>query len=266
MTQILFKTLLILIFAANINCFANNLSSNKNITQFNSDKGINLLETSKFKGDFYNLINFYQPQINPIYCTAASAITILNALNYNNIPSQKNKEIFKPLSLGGGVIKYPLYNQDNFFNKDTDKIKDINIINLKIPKKIIKDKPLYDAGLTLTELSTILSDIYSLKVIKKHVSKSNKEHFEIFKTDLKNSLNNKEKYIIANFHGKKLKLKTNGHMSPIIAYNEQNNKVLIMDVALHKQKWYWADIKKFFNSMNTKDGNKFRGYLIISKK
>ena len=105
MTQIFFKTLLILIFAANINCFANNLSNNKNITQFNSDEGINLLETSKFKGDFYNLVNFYQPQINPLYCTAASAITILNALNYNNIPSQKNKEIFKPLSLGGGVFK-----------------------------------------------------------------------------------------------------------------------------------------------------------------
>lgn len=266
MPKIIFKTLLLIIFSFNINCYAGFKSDNKNIITFNSDAGIKLLETSRFKNDFYTLINFYQPQINPIYCSAATATTILNALNYNNISNQKHRQILKPLSQGGGVIKYHLYDQEHFFNNKTDKIKNINIINFKIPKKITKNKAHYDPGVTLSEFSKILSNIYDLDITKKHVTNSSKKDFNQFKQDLINNLNNKNKFIVANFHGKKLKLKTHGHISPIIAYNEQNNKILIMDVALHKQLWYWADIKKFYNAMKTKDGKNYRGYLIISKK
>ncbi len=39
-----------------------------------------------------------------------------------------------------------------------------------------------------------------------------------------------------------------------------------MDVAGHKNSWYWVKIKDLLQSMNTKDGDNYRGYLIIKNK
>jgi hypothetical protein len=35
---------------------------------------------------------------------------------------------------------------------------------------------------------------------------------------------------------------------------------------LHKNPWYWVDLKEMVTAMNTKDGENFRGYLITKKK
>ena len=56
---------------------------------WNSEEGLKRLSRSQFKNDFYQLVNFFQPQINPIYCGAASSVMILNAFNYGKIASQK---------------------------------------------------------------------------------------------------------------------------------------------------------------------------------
>lgn len=258
------------------NSIANNLILSKldnqnqsEITEsinWDSKIGLQLLNESDYKNDFYQLLNFYQPQINPLYCSAATGVIILNALNYGQIPNQINQQIIKPSEIGGGIIEFNLYNQQDFFNEQTDLIKNKQIIDLKAPKTIKYNRANYDPGLTLDEFADILSKTYELEVNKIHINLINQEISENFTKSLIEILKDNNSFLVVNFDGKILGKETRGHISPIVAYNEKNNKVLIMDVALHKNKWFWTDLDFLLKAMNTKDGKNYRGYLVISKK
>jgi hypothetical protein len=228
---------------------------------WNSPQGILRLERSHFKNDFYQLANFYQPQINPLYCSVASAIIILNALDYGNIVSQKAGEIHKPQSLGGDTIKYHLYLQNGFFNGKTEKIKKQAVIDYQ--KLKVNDKN-YDPGIGLDDLFKMLTKVYNLRAKVTYATKNDERSVAKFRHTLKKVLADKENFIIANFDGAVLAQKTQGHVSPLAAYDEASDSVLVLDVALHKTRWYWAEVKNFYRAMNTKDNKTYRGYLVIS--
>ena len=69
--------------------------------------------------------------------------------------------------------------------------------------------------------------------------------------------------MLINFDGKKVGLKTGGHVSPLVAYNQEHDSVLMMDVAGHKNGWYWVKINDLLRAVNSKDGDNYRGYLVI---
>lgn len=262
---------LALTFTQNSNAEYNPSSINNDQEQiwsydWDSAMGRKLLKRSNYNDDFYSLLNFYQPQINPLYCSAATGVMILNALNYGNISNQKINQIIKPKNLGSDIIEYPLYSQEGFFNEKTDSIKNRYIINFKAPKEIKYNRPFYDPGLTLSEFQQILTEIYDLKVEKITADTNDEAAIDKLKQQLKEILVDDTKYLVANFHGEILGKTTQGHISPIVAYNYRSNAVLIMDVALHKNKWYWVKLDQLYRSMNTKDGKTYRGYLVISKK
>ena len=232
------------------------------ITPWNNKEGINSLNTSFYKQDFYNLAHHYQPQNNPLYCGIASAAIILNAFNLGteNIIESVN-QVKKPLKYGGKFINFNFYSQNDILNKDTNKIKDKNIINFKQVNK----QNNYDPGLTLKQLADILT-IHKLDISLYYANHSIAKGLKKFRKKLKKTLNKKHQYMIANFNGKILGAKTAGHISPIVAYNQTSDEILILDVAAHKNSWYWVNISKFYQAMHTKDGNQYRGYLIVSKR
>lgn len=232
---------------------------------WNSDEGMKMLERSHYKNDFYQLVNFYQPQINPFFCSAATSVTILNALDYGNIPSQKELEVLEPKAVGSEVIKWHLYSQKTFFNDETDKIKNRKIIELKAPKKIIAGKEFYDAGLSMNDLKKILEKAYHLKVDLTYAEKNDEKSVKKFRTTAKKILADKRSFLVVNFDGRILGQKTQGHFSPVVAYDEESDSALIMDAALHKNQWYWTPLIQLFAAMNTKDDETYRGYLVISR-
>lgn len=245
--------------------FSVNAFSCENIVNFNSDEGLKILERAKFKNDFYQLANFYQPQINPLYCSAASGTIVLNALNYGDIPSQKEAEVTKPKSLVDGKIEYHLYSQATFFNEKTDAIKNRKIIQMILPKTVKSGEEIYDPGLDLQDFAKILSKIYKLKAKVIYAEKNDEKSVSKFRENLKKILADKTHFIIANFDGQILGQKTRGHLSPLAAFDEEKDLVLIFDVALHKNQWYFASVESLYKAMNTKDGESFRGYIIVSK-
>lgn len=239
-----------------------NITKNQTIN-WNSEDGINMLDRSQYKADFYQLANFFQPQINPLYCGIASSVIILNAINSNKkIASQSELEIEKPDIFGGGVIPFNSYSQLTLLNKETNKIKEKSIIDMK---NINDDKENIDPGLTLSQLKSIL-EIYDVDVQKYHVNKSSEKELHFFRKKVKKITADNAKYLIINFHGKKIGMTTGGHLSPLVAYDSKSDSVLIMDVAGHKNNWYWVNIKNLFSAMNTMDGKNYRGYLVIGEK
>ena len=106
--------------------------------------------------------------------------------------------------------------------------------------------------------------VYNLNITKIHVS--NNSQINELRKRLMNILQDQDSFIVANFDGKILNKTSNGHFSPIVAYDQESDEVLILDSALHKNKWFWISLKNLVKAMNTKDGDDYRGYLIISKK
>jgi hypothetical protein len=236
------------------------------IESFNNNTSLNKLLSSQFNNDFFQLINFYQPQINPIYCAIASSVMVINALNYGEINNQESNQTLNPIN--NEIIEYKILLQQNFLNEQTDKIKDRDIINFTKPayrQKISKSwQNFYDPGLNIEDLSKILIESYQLAVEKIEYKKL--DQIDKFRKDIKKILKEPKAFIIANFDGKLINKATNGHVAPIVAYDQISDEILILDPALHKNKWFWISLENFAKAMNTKDGENFRGYLIISKK
>lgn len=205
---------------------------------WNSDKGLKQLTQSQFKNDFYQLANFYQAQINPYYCSAASSVMILNAINQTNI-----------------------YSQEDFFNEKTDKIK----LKSVILNQQQNAKGENDPGLTLTNLHEILTKVYNLNSKINFVEKVDKKSIDNFRKIVMKITQDKDKFLLINFDGKILGNKTSGHISPLVAYDKASDSVLIIDVALHKNQWFWTSLSKLYQAMNSKDGENYRGFLIIEK-
>lgn len=249
----------------NIKTVSTPIINKENKDSFYSNDGLKKLLESQFKNDFFQLINFYQPQINPLFCAVAVGVSALNALEYSEISNNAENQIIKN---DNDIIEYRLHSQQSFLNDKTDLIKDRQAVLFQKPvsrvKKDNKWVDVFDPGLTLDELAQILEKVYNLKVEKYHVSSPNNS--EQFAEIVKNIVQENKKFIIVNFDGKILNKTTNGHMALIAAYHQNLNEILILDPALHKNKWFWANTKALFNAMNTKDSDQFRGYLIVGKK
>ena len=191
---------------------------------------------------------------------------LLNATYANDkIPSQKENQIKRPKAAGGGISEFHSYSQLGFLNEKTDVIKKREIIQMKAVKEIKDGKEIYDAGVSLADFSKILSKVYGLKVKVNYADKNDEKSVNKFRNDLKKYLTENKKFIVVNFDGKMIGNKTRGHISPAVAYDEVSDSVLVLDAALHKNSWYWVGVWELYNAMNSKDGDRFRGYLVVGK-
>ncbi|MBM3590989.1 MAG: hypothetical protein FJX30_06460 [Alphaproteobacteria bacterium] len=257
----MFKKIIIVfvaLFLASQNAFA--------VELWNSENGISRLDSSKYKNDFYQLANFFQPQINPVLCSSATALMIKNSLFYNQISSQNKSEIIKP---DGQSIAFNLYvSQEDFFNSKTESIKTKEAIFYKQKTYIKKADGTtiidFDPGTNLGDFAKMLN-IHQIKTKIFYQKKFDEQELSSLRTLLKKILIDKTQFLIVNFDGKVFGNKTNGHISPVVAFDENSDSVLVLDVALHKNPWYWVDLKDLVKAMNTMDGNQYRGYLIVSK-
>jgi hypothetical protein len=235
---------------------------------WNSAEGIRRLEHSKHKGDFYRLAHYFQPQINPLYCGIATSVIILNAFRANKgiIPSQKELETKTPIIWGGKRIPFPSYSQITLLNADTDKVKSKKVINLNnVKNRQALDESELNPGLSLAELKGIL-EVYGLKVESNYADKKPAAGIKAFRKATLNVLNDPNKFIIVNFKGSSMGAKTGGHISPLAAYDEKSDSVLILDVAGHKNPWYWAPVKHLYKAMSILDNTITRGWLIVTDK
>lgn len=235
-------------------------SYKSSIINWYSPEGIKRFENSQYKKDYYQLAHMFQPQINPLYCGIASSVIVLNAMRLpqGKVENQTQIQIKKPEVWGGGFVPFKSYSQQTFLNSETDKVKKKEIIELKNIGS--KQKEDLDPGLTLTQLSQILES-YQVNVSKHHAQGEN--NLQIFRSHLKKYLSEDKHFILANFKGKIMGSQTGGHISPIAAYDEKSDSLLLLDVAGHKQPWHWVPVNLFYKGMNSLDGKQYRGWLIL---
>lgn len=240
-------------------------SDTTKLVNWNTDEGKKRLFNTKYSKDFFQLAHHYQPQANPLYCGIASSVMVLNALRIekNKIPSQSAFEVQTPKALGGDKLSYKLYSQATFLNKKTEKVKARSIIELtNVTKENQTDSSQFDPGLTLAELKGVL-ETYDVKADLHYASGNSRKDIDAFRADLKEILGESKKFILIVYKSDKVGQAGGGHISPLGAYDVLSDSVLVLDVSGHMNPWLWIPVRDLYLSMNTKDGNKFRGYLIV---
>lgn len=203
-------------------------------TSLSSNRGIAMLLESEHRTPYWLLSQYYETQVNGTFCGVASAVMVLNALN---IPKPA-----LPFSK-----KFTLFTQDNFYNEQIQAI---------APKEDVLKK-----GLTLEQLANAIKT-YNVQVDPYFASTMTLEEFRDL---IKQFFAEPDHFLIANFYRPTVEQTGAGHFSPIVAYNQANDALLILDVARFKHTGTWVDLKLFFQSMQTidKESNASRGFILI---
>jgi Phytochelatin synthase len=198
-----------------------------NAIALKSKIGQQLLDQSTIKADYTSLSQNFQTQKLPAYCGVASGVMVLNAF----------KRTAPPL------------NQDTFFTPEAQKIR----------------TPLEVAflGMSLAQLAALLKS-HQVKVETHYAADTT---IEQFRTQIKQNLTRERDFVIVNYNRAGLNQGKGGHISPLSAYHEQSDRVLVEDVSSYKYPPVWVSMSELWNAVNTKDTStgQTRGYLLVSQ-
>ena len=224
-------------------------------------EGQSRLARSAHKTDFFQLAHNFQPQANPLYCGVASSVIVLNSmrLNRNAVPSQKPIEVEVPRDLGGGHLYYPAYSQLTLLGERTEPVKPRAVIELK---NTGEGEDELDPGLKLAQLKGIL-EAYDTRADLHYADVDSEDAVAAFREDLRAVLADSVRFLVVNFKGRIMGASTDGHISPVAAYDQKTDSVLLLDVAGYLNPWYWVPVAHLYGAMHTLDGNHYRGYLVV---
>jgi len=219
------------------------------------------------KTDFYPLAANFESQVNKFYCGPASAVVVLNALRLR----KEGAQLPKDPSLYRGTLRtlpanydpvFDRYSQDAFFNAQTDKVKTMKqVFGEKMPGG--KDKALIaDYGIQLQQYADMLKT-YNLKVETRIVGDD--ANTDSIKGEIIQNLKQEGNYVLVNYARSALGQKGGGHISPLAAYDDRSDAVLIMDVNSSHQPWVWVRLDDLIKAMKTYDTVSNRGYLLLSE-
>lgn len=229
------------------------------VTAYNSESGIMRLTNSQYKTAFYSLSTHYSPQSNILSCGIASAVIMLNTV-YASIgktpPLSKTGSWYIPEdnAIDGNFT----WTEDNFFN---DNVK--GYLNKEVIYGREKVNGQYVVGVSLDQLTTALN-LQGLTAEKINVKTSTDADITAFRVLLKQLLANPSKYIIVNYNLNVMSALNGGHFSPLAAYDEGSDSVLILDTWNAFAPWTWVKVYDLYKSMNTTDGDNYRGYILVS--
>ena len=196
------------------------------------------LQSSRINGHYWKYLRYYQSQITTKTCSLASAAMVMNTLDVEApmVPEFYPRKFFT---------------QKNFLNEKSSAIRSFRQVEVD--------------GASLSDLAQMFSQGWGMAVTVHQGSDVNVKEFRHILID---SLSSESDRVIGLYKNDILDSNSQfGHFSPIAAYNEETDEVLIMDVAMHLAGPYWVGVERLHKATNTisKSGES-RGLLIIREK
>lgn len=233
------------------------------VVNWSSKDGIARLERTKYKGDFYRLAHHFKPQSSPAMCGPAAAMVVTSAIYELNKKPLSLIEAW-PIDIMGKKypLEYRLINDSNFFNQETDKILNRKAIDMKITRK----DGSFGGGIDMEELQAMLK-IHGVKSKVIHLEKFDDAKLNSFRALVKSIVNSDKEFLVLNYdHSYKSMI--GGHYSPVVAYDEESDSVMMLDVGSHRNPWVWINTTDLYKSMMTKNYTQtaYRGYMIVDAK
>jgi hypothetical protein len=209
-----------------------------NLVDFNSPEGEHELIEAKASADYFPLASQFVTQKTQAYCGIASLTMVLNAMGVK-APSTPEYEPYK------------FFTQDNVLNVETDAI---------LPRETLARQ-----GTTLDQLGALVVHLG----LNGDVHHAGDETLDAFRANARDALSGGQSFVISNYLRKALGQQIGGHISPLAAYDEKQDRFLILDVARYKYPPVWVSAADLYAAMNTSDavnGGKTRGYVLVTKK
>lgn len=204
------------------------------LVALNSAEGRALMGESS-AGAFWSLIQYYSTQPDLGSCSVASCTMVLNAL-----------PIPRPIAPRYGEFK--LFTPDNFFTPAVTAIKSREAVSA--------------SGMSLEQLAETLRT-YPVEITRVYAKPGS---VQAFRDSIRAALKGSRQFVLVNYLRKALGQQTGGHISPLGAYHEGKDMVLILDVSNFKYPWVWVKLDELYRAMELvdPDSDKGRGYLLIS--
>ena len=199
--------------------------------------GMELLVASGNRADYGPLAQAFLTQANLAYCGVASSVMVLNSL-----------EVPAPQVPGYG--SYRFWTQENLWSG----LETATVVRAEQVKR---------QGMTLSELAGLLGG-HGLVVEQLHG-----DQLELvgFRQRLQRSLQNASDRLLVNYDRRSLGQDGGGHISPVAAYNADNDQVLILDVARYRYPSMWVPLRDLWQAIRTIDPSSglSRGLLLIHR-
>lgn len=203
-----------------------------------SDAGEALLVEAEAREAYFPLAANFLTQKTQAFCGVASMVMVLNAMA---LPAPEVPE-YKP---------YRTFTQDNVLNAATDAV---------IPRETILKQ-----GMTLDQLGAAFA-VQPVTVTVRHAGDTS---LDAFRVEARDYLASRDHFVVANYLRKAMGQETGGHISPLAAYDAEQDRFLILDVARYKYPPVWVKAADLFTAMNTADkdnAGRTRGYVLVAKK
>lgn len=232
------------------------------LVDWNSTEGRVRLARATASSDFYQLAHHFQTQANGLYCGIASSVIILNAMRAgrNAIPSQTSGEVKIPPAWGGTTIPYPLYTQAGFLDARTEAVKPRAVIEFRSVG--FNNQP--DPGLTLQQLGDVLV-AHGTRSLVRLANLPEADGTVLFRSVLRQELSESEHFVIVNYDSHTLGQAGGGHISPLGAYDEVSDSVLVLDVSGYLNPWFWTPVRDLYLAMHTLDSKTYRGWVVVEE-
>ena len=234
--------------------------------ELNSAKGRKMLTQTPYNKPFFALAQHFSGQEYPTTCGPASARIVLSAIyekegrsflldaekslvkEKNGVDRQRymmtERNIFTPYKQNGGKAKYDV-----------------------VARQEKNDDGVYSGGMSLQDMTDMMRAHQNVdaKYVVFSGDDASKAGLQYFRDMVKTITSSNDVYLIANYHMSAMYDKNSGHYSPIVAYYEDGDYVLVMDVASHLGVWVWIKLEDLYRLMNgTLSGIK-RGYIVVKR-
>lgn len=212
--------------------FASSHRVEKTVIPLSSQEGAEIFMHSQH-ANYWRLAQYYVTQKNLYFCGVASIVMVLNALD---IPAP---QLFPE-------EKYQMFTQDNFFS-------------LKKTKVILKEDDVAWMGMSFQDIAKVLK-AFPLRI---NVVDASDYPFVLFHQALLTALSRDKHYLIACYNRNFLHQTGRGHCSPIAAYDQYSDRVLIMDVSRFDSGPFWVKTRDLYYAMRGTSSSFFSsaGYI-----
>lgn len=212
------------------------------VIYFNTSEGPALLKRASHDRPFWDLVPHLATEL-PGNCGPTTAVVILNALALQGVAAPPSTE-WKPFA-----TSYRYWDQQNLAGGSGGSC----VRNATSPWRGSLEQ---------------VAAFFSCRGLSLDVTRWSASSAGDFRNALKEAFSHEPvRYVSVNFDRQGLHQEGGGHHSPIGAYDEGTDRVLVLDVARYKYPPWWAPLPELFQAMgDPKEPNPFdtpRGYLVV---
>lgn len=205
------------------------------LVYLNTPEGSDRLVTAKFRNQFFAVQPYVDSQQNLAFCGPASIAAVLNSL-----------DIRRPAASRLGPYRF--FTQDGIFTIDTERIKPYAEVARR--------------GMTLAEVASFVTTLGARAV----VHPADRLDLAGLRALVIGAFSDPRSRIIVNYSRKPLGQTGDGHLSPIAAFDDASDSVLLLDVAKFKYPPTWIGLSDLLAAMATTDPDSgiSRGLVIVN--